>query len=261
MEPRNVLVTGASSGLGRALALWFARRGAKVWAAARRTELLTTLAADASARPGSIVPLALDVSDIPAVRRVLPEVDAQAEGGLDVAIANAGIGGEANPRKDTWDKVERMIQVNVTGAVATLATLAPRMAARGRGHLVGISSLAAWIVTPKMGVYSATKMFLQVYCEGLHLDLEGAGVAVTCIHPGFVKSEMTARNRFRMPFLLETDDAADRMGRAVLRGDRRFAYPWPMVVAARAAQLVPDALIARVMGKSGERARPSSAGS
>jgi short-subunit dehydrogenase len=250
-SPPNVLVTGASSGLGRALALWFARRGTTVWAAARRSELLETLAADPSARPGRIIPVGLDVSDVAAVRRVLPEIDSKAEGGLDVVIANAGIGGEANPRKDTWEKVERMIQVNVIGAAATLATLAPRMAERGRGHLVGISSLAGWVVTPKMGVYSATKMFLQVYCDGLHLDLRGAGVQVTCINPGFVKSEMTAKNKFKMPFLLETDDAADRMGRAILRGDKLFAYPWPMVVAARAARLVPDAVVARVMGKSG----------
>ncbi len=258
-EPRNVLVTGASSGLGRALSLWFARRGARVWAAARRSELLETLAADASARPGTIVPLALDVSDVAAIRRVLPEVDAGAEGGLDVVIANAGLGGEANPRKDTWEKVERMIQVNVTGAAATLATLAPRMAERGRGHLVGMSSLAAWMVTPKMGAYSATKAFLEVYCDGMHLDLKSTGVAVTCIHPGFVKSEMTAKNKFRMPFLLEADDAADRMGRAILRGDQRFAYPWPMVLATRAARLVPEAVIARVMGKGGNhpsRVRP-----
>jgi len=115
-SPRNVLVTGASSGLGRALALWFSRRGATVWAAARRTELLESLAADSSARPGSILPLSLDVSDVAAIRRVLPEIDSKAEGGLDVVIANAGLGGEANPRKDTWEKVERMIQVNVTGA-------------------------------------------------------------------------------------------------------------------------------------------------
>ena len=254
---RTALVTGASIGLGRALALWFARRGARVWAAARRVELLEALAADPSARPGTIVPLALDVADIPAVRRVLLEIDAQAEGGLDVVIANAGVGGEANPRKDTFEKVEQMIQVNVTGAAATLATLAPRMAERGRGHLAGISSLAAWMVTPKMGAYSATKMFLQVYCEGLHLDLKSAGVAVTCINPGFVKSEMTAKNRFKMPFLLETDDAADRMGRAILRGDKQFAYPWPMVLATRAARWVPDAIVARVMGKSGSR--PSAA--
>jgi short-subunit dehydrogenase len=108
-------------------------------------------------------------------------------------------------------------------------------------------------VTPKMGVYSATKAFLEVYCDGLHLDLKEAGVAVTCIHPGFVKSEMTAKNKFPMPFLLETDDAADRMGRAILRREKRFAYPWPMVLATRAARLVPDAVIARVMGKGGNR--------
>ena len=182
---------------------------------------------------------------------MLPEVDGQADGGLDVVIANAGIGGEANPRKDTWEKVERMIQVNVTGAAATLATLAPHMAERGRGHLVGMSSLAAWMVTPKMGVYSATKAFLEVYCDGLHLDLKSAGVAVTCIHPGFVKSEMTAKNKFKMPFLLEADDAAERMGRAILRREKSFAYPWPMVLATRAARLVPDVVVARVMGKAG----------
>src|SRR6185295_11759614 len=90
-SPRNVLVTGASSGLGRALALWFARRGATVWAAARRTDMLEGLAADPSSRPGTIVPLSLDVSDVGAIRRVLPETDAKAGGGLDVVIANAGV--------------------------------------------------------------------------------------------------------------------------------------------------------------------------
>ena len=245
-SPRNVLVTGASSGLGRALALWFSRRGATVWAAARRTELLESLAADSSARPGSILPLSLDVSDVAAIRRVLPEIDSKAEGGLDVVIANAGLGGEANPRKDTWEKVERMIQVNVTGAAATLATLAPRMAERGRGHLVGISSLAGWIVTPKMGVYAATKMFLQVYCDGLHLDLKGAGVAVTCINPGFVKSEMTAKNKFKMPFLLETDDAAARIGRAIFAQQAELWFPWQMALPARALGLLPSPLYVRL---------------
>ena len=229
-SPRNVLVTGASSGLGRALALWFARRGATVWAAARRTELLEALAADPSARPGTVVPLSLDVSDVAAIRRVLPEIDAKAEGGLDVVIANAGVGGEANPRKDTWDKVERMIQVNVTGAAATLATLAPRMVERGRGHLVGHLLPRRLDGHPEDGrLRRRPRCSSRSYCDGLHLDLKSAGVQVTCINPGFVKSEMTAKNKFKMPFLLETDDAADRMGRAILRGEKLFAYPWPMV--------------------------------
>jgi short-subunit dehydrogenase len=111
-----------------------------------------------------------------------------------------------------------------------------------------------------MGVYAASKMFLEVYCDGLHLDLKSAGVQVTCINPGFVKSEMTAKNKFKMPFLLEADDAADRMGRAILRGEKQFAYPWPMVLATRAARWVPDAVVARVMGKSGVKPA-SSAGS
>ena len=98
-----------------------------------------------------------------------------------------------------------------------------------------------------MGVYAATKMFLQVYCDGLHLDLKSAGVQVTCINPGFVKSEMTAQNKAPMPMLLETDDAVERMGRAILRRPGRFAFPWPMAVAARTAQLLPEGLRARVI--------------
>jgi short-subunit dehydrogenase len=247
--PRNVWVTGASSGLGRALSLWFARRGARVWAGARRIEQLDALAADRTALPGAIVPVQLDVADVPALRRTLLDSDEKADGGIDLVIANAGVGGGANPRKDTWAHVERMLQVNVVGAAATLAALAPRMAERGRGHLVGMSSLAAWIVAPNMGTYSATKSFLEVYCDGLRLDLSSAGVHVTCIHPGFVKSEMTAGNKFKMPFLLETEDATERMGRAILRRVKTFAYPWPMVVVTRAAQLLPDAVVARVLGR------------
>lgn len=243
-EPRNVFITGASSGLGHGLALWFARRGARVFAAARRVAQLESLAADPGRGPGVIVPVPVDVADIPALRRALLKADDAVEGGLDLVIANAGVGGNANPRKDTWAVVERMLQVNVVGAAATLATLAPRMAERRRGHLVGISSLAAWVVAPRSGTYSATKSFLDVYCAGLRLDLQRTGVAVTSIHPGFVKSEMTAQNQAPMPMLLETEEAVERMGRAILRRPKRFSFPWQMAIAARGARWVPEALMA-----------------
>ena len=118
------------------------------------------------------------------------------------------------------------------------------MVERGRGHLVGVSSIAAWVVPPRTGTYSATKAFLEAFCDGLRIDLQPFGVQVTCIYPGFVKSEMTAKNKFPMPFLLETDDAADRIGRAILRRQKRFAFPWPMVLAGRFAGLLPENAVA-----------------
>jgi short-subunit dehydrogenase len=246
-EPRSVFITGASSGLGHGLALWFARRGARVFAAARRVERLAALATDPARGPGIIEPVAVDVADTAALRRAMWASDDAVEGGLDLVIANAGVGGDANPRKDTWATVERMLQVNVVGAAATLAALAPRMAQRRRGHLVGISSLAAWVVAPRSGTYTATKGFLELYCAGLRLDLQGVGVQVTSIHPGFVKSEMTAQNRAPMPMLLETDDAVERMGKAILRRPKMFAFPWQMAIAARAAHWVPETVLARAM--------------
>ncbi len=244
---RNVVITGASSGLGRALSLWFARRGARVYAAARREEQLLSLRAEASAGPGEVVPVPLDVAETEAVVRKLRTLDDATPGGIDLVVANAGVGGRLNGAKTEWAEVSRMLQVNILGATATLTALAPRMAERKKGHLVGVASLAAWIVVPRFGVYGASKRYLQTFCEGLRLDMP-AGVRVTSINPGFVKSEMTADNRFPMPFLLETDDAADRMGRAILRGDALFAFPWQMAWLTRLGSLLPSWLVSRTMG-------------
>ncbi|MGO9066843.1 MAG: SDR family NAD(P)-dependent oxidoreductase [Myxococcaceae bacterium] len=250
----NVVITGASSGLGRALALWFARRGSRVYAAARREQLLDSLKAEASSGPGEVVPVRLDVSQPAEVVAKLRALDDAAPGGLDLVVANAGVGGMLNGQRAEWPDIQTMLQVNVLGATATLSALAPRMAERGKGHLVGISSVAGWIVIPRFAVYGASKLYLQTYCAGLRMDLAASGVRVTCINPGFVKSEMTAENRFAMPFLLETADAAERMGQAILRGDARFAFPWQTAWLARLGSLLPSWAVSRVLGMpSGKR--------
>ena len=241
----NVVITGASSGLGRALALWFAARGARVYAAARREDRLAALAGEAAGGPGSVVPVRLDVADFDKVAERLRALDDGAPGGIDLVVANAGVGGMLNSQRAEWPALERMLRVNVLGATATLAALAPRMAERKRGHLVAISSLAAWVAVPRFAVYSSSKLYLHGFCAGLRLDLAPVGVRVTCIHPGFVKSELTEGNRFPMPFLLETADGADRMGRAILRGDAEYAFPWQMAWLTRLARILPSRLVAR----------------
>jgi short-subunit dehydrogenase len=241
----NIVITGASSGLGRALSLWFVRRGARVYAIARREAQLLSLQAEAASGPGAVVPVPLDVAEPDALVQRLRALDDATAGGIDLVVANAGVGGKLNGARTEWASIAPMLEVNVLGATATLAALAPRMAERGKGHLVGISSLAAWLVVPRFGIYGASKRYLQTYCQGLRLDLAGTGVRVSCINPGFVKSEMTADNRFKMPFLLETEDAANRIGRAILRGDARFAFPWQMALVTRLASFLPPWLIAK----------------
>lgn len=224
---RTALITGASSGLGWGLAKWFASRGVKVYAAARREEQLHSLAAECEGLSGEVVPLRLDVADAEGTLSRITALDAKC-GGLDLVIANAGVGGDTPAKQMDFSVVQHTIDVNVTGAAATLCAALPMMVERDRGHLVGISSLAAYRGLPKMAAYCASKAFVATFLESLRVDLSNTKVRVTSIHPGFVKSAMTAKNKFKMPFLLETDDACDRMARAILRGDSEFAFPWQL---------------------------------
>lgn len=247
--PKQVLITGASSGLGRGLAGWYASRGSTVYAAARRMNALETLQQEFGA---NIKPLALDVAEADATHARVQQLDAEC-GGLDLVIANAGVGNDVSGKQVDWPRVHHMVKVNVSGAVATLCGALPGMVERQRGHLVGISSLAGLMALPKAATYSASKAFLAMWLDSLRLDLQGQGIAVTAILPGFVKSEMTAKSKARaMPFLLETDDAVDRMGRAIQRRVKTFAFPWQTAMAISAAAALPrsvrDAIMYRMRG-------------
>lgn len=222
---KNALLTGASSGLGRGLAAWLAKRDVKVYAAARRLEQLESLRAEAGE---NIVPVKLDVADADATFAWVQKKDEEI-GGFDLVIANAGVGESTHPKKFQWESVKRQIDVNVTGATATLLGALPAMAERKRGHLVGISSLAGLVPLPLSCTYCGTKSYLAMFLESLRLDVDKYGIDVTSIHPGFVKSEMTAKNKpGSMPFLLETDDAVERMGKAMLGKKKVFTFPWQL---------------------------------
>ncbi|HXO41902.1 MAG TPA: SDR family NAD(P)-dependent oxidoreductase [Thermoanaerobaculia bacterium] len=238
---RRALVTGASSGLGRSLAAWLAARGVTVVAAARRRAKLDELREEAARTGGVIEPLELDVADVAAVRERLLEVDGR-EGGLDLVVANAGAGELTPARKLDWETCERILRVNVLGAAATLTAALPGMLARNRGHLVAIASIAAVRGLPNNAAYGGSKAFLRTFMESLRVDLSTTGVKTTCVFPGFVKSEMTAPNKFAMPFLLETDDAAARIGRAIFAQRAELWFPWQMALLARPLSLLPAAL-------------------
>ncbi|HVR11284.1 MAG TPA: SDR family NAD(P)-dependent oxidoreductase [Thermoanaerobaculia bacterium] len=242
---RRALVTGATSGIGRSLALWLAARGVTVIAAGRRREKLEELRDEAARIGGAIEPLELDVAAVAAVRERLGELDGR-DGGLDLVVANAGVGQLTSARKFDWEACESILRVNVLGAAATLTAVLPGMLARGRGHLVAVASIAAVRGFPQNAAYGSSKAFLRSFMESLRLDLAATAVKTTCVFPGFVKSEMTATNRFPMPFLLETDEAAARIGRAILAQRAEYWFPWQMALPARALALLPSALYARL---------------
>jgi short-subunit dehydrogenase len=243
---KTALVTGASSGLGRGLALWLARRGVQVYAAARRKELLESLRAEAG---GNVVPVQLDVSDGAKTFDAVGKLDAEV-GGLDLVIANAGVGEETVPKRLKWETIQRMLDVNVSGATATLTGALPGMIERRRGHVVGIASLAGLIHLPRNATYCATKSYVHMFCSALRLDLERYGVDVTCVYPGFVKTAMTQKNDPKgMPFLLELDDATERMGKALLKRQRDFAFPWQLASAITFGRSLPRAVQTPILRK------------
>lgn len=250
---RTALITGASSGLGRGLAKWFASRGVHVFGAARREAELESLAQECARAGGRLEPVHLDVAKTQETMERIREID-ERSGGLDLVIANAGVGLETPATRMNWDHVERTIQVNVTGAAATLCAVLPRMVERDRGHLVGISSLAGYRGLPKMAAYCASKAFLRTFLESLRVDLQTTRVKVTSIQPGFVKSEMTAKNRFPMPFLMETEAACERMAHAIVRGEAELDFPWQLAGAMKLARVMPSTLWNAAARRMKERA-------
>ena len=241
MSYRTALVTGASSGLGRGLALWLAKRGLRVFATGRRKAQLDALAREAQAAGATVEPLVMDVTQADATMERLRELDGEC-GGLDLVVANAGVGGVTYGKRLQWERVKAIIDTNVTGAAATLSAVLPRMVERRRGHLVGVSSLAAVRGLAGHGAYSASKAFLATFMESLRVDLAGTGVRVTCIYPGFVKSEMTAANDFPMPFLMETDAAVELMGRGIFHGDAEISFPWQLALPTKLVKVLPNPL-------------------
>lgn len=241
-------LTGASSGLGEALAPRLARDGETVVLTARRRESLEALAARIRDEGGKALPIALDVGDhdavIEAVRRVEREV-----GPVERMICNAGIGDAMRATDFRAAEVRRVYETNVFGVANCLEAVLPGMIERRRGHVVGVSSLAGYRGLPGSAAYASSKAAVSNMLEGLRIELAGFGVAVTTICPGFVKTPMTERNRHPMPFLMELDEAAELMHEAIRDRVTHCAFPWQLATVVRAGKLLPDALYDRALRK------------
>lgn len=249
-EPRRVaFVTGASSGLGRGLAIRLAREGWSVALAARRAEALSEAEAEIRASGGEAICVPCDVSSRTEVRAAVERCEFEL-GPVDLLVANAGV--SQNTRVDdlSAEHVDLICRVNYLGAVHATEAVLPKMLARRDGHLVAVGSLVAFGGLPLTAAYSASKAAMMNFFESLRIDLSGRGVAVTLISPGYVRTDMTARNDHGMPFLVELDDAVDRMYRAITARRRAYAFPWQLASLMWTARILPrwiyDRLASRV---------------
>ncbi|HYW71625.1 MAG TPA: SDR family NAD(P)-dependent oxidoreductase [Pyrinomonadaceae bacterium] len=238
-----VLITGASSGIGRGLALELARRRARLGLVARRRELLDELASEIGTRgagkTADVLSLAADVSDRQSMRAAAEQLLA-AFGRIDCLVANAGIG-VTNPGAE-FDaaKLASVVNVNVIGVANSVSAVLPEMVARGQGQLVVISSLAAYRGLPKSAAYCASKAAVSAMFESFRLDLGPLGIDVTIIHPGFIKTPLTAGRQARLPWLMECETAVKKMLRAVERRKKSYAFPWQLASIVRLGMIMPN---------------------
>ena len=247
-----VFITGASSGIGHALAVELGRRGASLGLLARRAEALQQIAVEVEEAGGRAVALPADVKDAEAVRAAADQLRDRF-GHIDVLIANAGIGATTDAARLRAGEFADVINVNVLGAANSVTSVVPEMVARGSGHLVAISSLAAYRGLPKSGAYCASKAAVSAFFESLRLDLRGTGVNVTIIHPGFIKTPLTAGRHAQMPFLMELDDATRKIIRAIESRRKSYAFPWQLASIVRFGMILPNSLYDRLAVKNSFR--------
>jgi short-subunit dehydrogenase len=235
------MVTGASSGIGRGVAVELARRGARLGLIARRTEKLQEIVSEIQSLGGQALAFTGDVQDAKAVRTAANRFREEF-GVIDVLIANAGIGTTKDAAELRASEVADVINVNVIGAANSVAAVVPEMVATGRGQLVVISSLAAYRGLPKSAAYCASKAAVSAFFESLRLDLQARGIDVTIIHPGFIKTPLTAGRHAQMPFLMELDVAVEKILWAIEKKKKSYAFPWQLASIVRAGMIMPTSM-------------------
>jgi short-subunit dehydrogenase len=241
-----VVITGASSGIGWALAKVLAAQQARVGLVARRLDRLEVLAAEIRQAGGTAALAAADVAERAPTLRAIHQVRDEL-GPVDLLVANAGVGAPTLLDPMNVGQIENMFRVNLLGVVYAIEAVLPEMLKRRGGHLAAVSSIASYKGLPGESAYCASKAAVNAYLEGLRIQLRDHNIAVTTICPGFVKTPMTDVNQFKMPWLLQADDAARRIARALRRRRKVFNFPWQMALLMKLTRWLPDWVINKVM--------------
>ena len=257
MKKPLVFITGASSGIGQALAARFHEGGYRLALTARRTAEIEAWAAARGIAADEVQVYGADVARIDSIVAA-GQACIDSQGVPDVVIANAGIsvGIDTEDRGDL-DVLAETLAINNVGLAATFHPFVAAMRMRGSGRLVGIGSVAAIRGLPGHGAYCASKAGVVAYCESLRGELRGSGVKVVTLCPGYVDTPLTQGNRYGMPFLMEAADFADRAFRAIEAGTSYRVIPWQMGVVAKLMRLLPNALFDRAVQGRGRKKRRS----
>jgi NAD(P)-dependent dehydrogenase (short-subunit alcohol dehydrogenase family) len=256
---KRVFITGASSGIGAALAAHYAAQGCTLGLLGRRADALQALAASLP-NPGRHRCYAADVTDHAALRSAAEAFLGHA-GGCDIVIASAGIShGTITELPEDLPVFESIIATNVTSTVATFAPFIVAMRAQGTpARLVGIGSVAGVRGLPGGGAYSASKAAVRVYCESLRVELRGSGIKVVTIAPGYIDTPMTQKNKYPMPFLMQPAAFAAAAANSIARGDSYRVIPWQAGMIARTLRMLPNWLFDRAFARAPHKARKGTA--
>ena len=239
MSPLKIFITGASSGIGQALAQYYAKEGAIIGLAARRADLLRKLK---DSLPTETAIYALDVRDADALEKAAQDFIARF-GSPDIVIANAGVSaGTLTENKDDLNTFKGVIDINLLGMVHTFQPFIKSMKQAKKGSLVGIASVAGIRGLPGAGAYSASKAAVITYLESLRVELLPDGINVTTIAPGYIKTPMTDINEYAMPFLMAPDIAAQKFAQAIAKKKRFIVIPWQMGWLAKIMRCLPPFL-------------------
>jgi short-subunit dehydrogenase len=238
---KSVLITGASSGIGYMLAKRLAGQECKIAILARRTDILKEFAEKYSTGSNIILPLHCDISNKEEVYSSLETV-IEKFGEIDIAILNAGTSYRLNAEDFSAEKGEKVISVNLTSKFYFLEKLIPYFIEKKSGMIVGVSSLADARGFPRSAFYNASKAAFSKLLESLRIELKSYGIKVITVRPGFVKTPMTDKNEFHMPFLIDVEKAVDIIIKGIEKEKRIIQFPLPTVISTKIIELMPDSM-------------------
>lgn len=247
-----VFLTGASSGIGEALAIALAEKGAILGLLARREDLLKKIAEKCEKGSGTARIFAVDVTDEKGVTEAAQSLIKEF-GRVDILICNAGIGGSAHAKDLTNELFRKVIDVNLMGAVYAVTAVLPNMIERNSGQLVAISSLAGFRGLPMSASYSASKGAMTNLFESLRLDLLNTNIAVTIIQPGFILTPLTSSRKNKLPFLMQLEAAIPLFIKAIENKKKFAAFPWQLATIVRLGRIFPAWLYDMIVGRTNYR--------
>ncbi len=255
-SPCVILITGASSGIGEALARHYAAPGITLVLTGRNAERLEKVAADCRCNGAVVHPEIIDVCDAEAMRQWILSLDKTQN--FDLVIANAGISGGTGLGGEDEAQVRSIFDTNVNGVFNTILPILPQMCARHRGQIAIVASLAGFSGWPGAPAYSASKGAVRLYGEALRGAVADEGVAINVVCPGFVVSRITDANHFNMPFLMPTNQAAKIISRGLSQNRGRIAFPWQTRIIVGILALLPYRAVFTILKKTPKKSAQNS---